>query len=74
MPHPVNGQRIRGGAHTEPPTLDLFRGQGEHLEYFGHDLDNQVYHNLGGRNVGIYFKAFQETAQVVEEIEKGVIT
>jgi hypothetical protein len=54
--------------------LDLFCGQGEHLEYFGHDLDNHIYHQWVGRNVGIYLEAFEEIAQVVEEIEKGVIT
>ena len=54
--------------------LDLFGGQGEHLEYFGHDLDYHICHKRGWRDVDIYFEAFQEIAQVIEEIEKGVIT
>jgi len=54
--------------------LDLFRGKGEHLEYFDHNLNNHIGDKWGWRDVDIYFEAFQEIAQVVKEIEKGVIT
>ena len=64
---------IFNGPRTESSSFYELRGEGKHREQLHHNLNDDICHHLGSRNVDIDVEAFKEVAQAFEEVEEGVI-
>jgi hypothetical protein len=59
---------------TKSSLLDLFRRQGQHGEYFRHNLDSHVCHRRRERDLlRMYMQAVEEAADTFKEIEERII-
>ena len=58
---------------TQPPLLNLFRGECEHGEQFGHYLDNDIGHERGNRDRTVYFKTFEEISETFKQFYKRIV-
>jgi hypothetical protein len=69
-----HGQYKCDSALTEPPLFNLFRSQGKHRKKFEHYFDDHLRHYRSWWNRRIYLQTFEEVPQVLEQVDKAIIT